>query len=162
MKWYLVYLTAGDSGNHGLGKFSKRTVTHCVNTGSFCVDIALITLHCKYWSPSPLATKPRSSACLCVYPRRLAQCLAHQIEWKSKVDFWSFWHWNVKPTLAFYPKLIVVLKNGTDKVDWLGMKEKFLHERKVALLFFSGEIVFWRLLHQNINSFLNVNRNWIK
>lgn len=48
----------------------------------------------------------------------------------------------MKPTLAFYPKLIVVLKSGTDEVHWLGMNEKPLHERKVALPFFSGEIVF--------------------
>lgn len=41
----------------------------------------------------------------------------------------------MKPTLAFYPKLIVILRSGTDKVDWMGMKEKFLHERKIALLF---------------------------
>lgn len=68
----------------------------------------------------------------------------------------------MKPTLVFYPKLVVVLKSGTDKVDWLDMNEKSLHERKVALLFFSGEIVFRRFLRQNINPFLNINKNCIK
>lgn len=57
----------------------------------------------------------------------------------------------MKPTLAFYPKLIVVLKSGTDKVDWMGMNEKFLHERKIILLFLRRN--YFLRVFENINYF---------
>lgn len=54
---------------------------------------------------------------------------------KIESGFLAFWHCYMKPTLAFYVKLIVVLKRCMDEVDWLGINEIFLHERKIALLF---------------------------
>lgn len=57
----------------------------------------------------------------------------------------------VKPTLVFYPKLIVVLKSGTDKVDRMAMNEKFLHERKIAHLVLRINCFFKTI--KNINPF---------
>lgn len=50
--------------------------------------------------------------------------------------------------MAFYPTLVVGLKSGTDKVDWMAINEKFPHERKVALLFFKEKFCF---LSENTN-----------
>lgn len=47
MRQYLVYLPTRDSGDSWTLEV-KWTVTHCVNIGSFYVDIALITLHSRY------------------------------------------------------------------------------------------------------------------